>query len=415
MNNLERCDVTVRGLGFTGLATAVAAARCGFRVVGLDDSAPRVRQLTERRPGCGLTTVSEHELGDLLTTGTLRICLSSSGPSAGIHLICVPTPFGNGSGADLSALANALDSVAATLRDGDLVIVQSTCPPGTVEELIVPRLTAGAAAHVAYSPVRLDPGTEHASLTGTPRIVAGATPVAAELAVRFLRRIGCEVVPVGTVRTAELVKVFENTFRLVNISLVNELAALCRESDVDVGDVLAAAAGKPFGFLAHRPGPGAGGDCVPVAAKFFVVAARCRGVRSAVVDAAVAVNEAMPAVVLRRVERLLAGRGMGSLAGRRVLVDGVTYKPDVPNVHGSAAVRLIELLRPLADVGYRDPHVPELRLADGTMLLDTTADAHNADLVLLLTPHTTVDHEWPGVPVIDCHTGVPELMGCRHV
>ncbi|HKN99525.1 MAG TPA: nucleotide sugar dehydrogenase [Pseudonocardiaceae bacterium] len=414
MDMLECFDVSVRGLGFTGLATAVGAARAGLRVVGLDDSGERVRQITRALPGCGLGTVCESELRAQLAGKTLTI-RDTSGPApvAGIHVICVPTPAGNSDGADLSALTRALDSVAPALRDGDLVLVQSTCPPGTTEHLVRHRLAArsGVDWHLAYSPVRLAPGAA-ATLRDVPRVVAGMTPAATDLAVRFLRRVTDHVVPVSSVRVAELVKVFENTFRLVNISLANELGEFCRESDVDVHEVVAAAATKPYGFLPHQPGPGAGGDCVPVSAGFFAAVARRAGVPSAIVDAAVALNDAMPAIVVRRIERLLAAHRMAPLAGRRILVAGVTYKPDVANVRRSAAVRVIEHLRRVADVAHHDPYVPELRLPDGTVLHATTADRHTADLVLVLTRHRAVAGPAVGadVPVVDCTGGTPTLL-----
>jgi UDP-N-acetyl-D-glucosamine dehydrogenase len=420
-------DVTVRGLGFTGLATAVTAARAGFRVVGLDDSVTRVREIAEVHPGCGLTTVSEHELRAQLASEMLRVRdVSTDPPCAEIHVICVPTPAGNSDGADLTPLTNAVDSVADTLRPGDLVLVQSTCPPGTIERLVVPRiversgLRPGTDCHVAHSPVRIDPGVRDATLWSVPRVVAGVTAACTAKAVEFLRRVTEHVVPVSTARVAELVKVFENTFRLVNISLVNELAELCLASDVDPAEVLAAAATKPYGFLRHQPGVGAGGDCVPVCASFFSAVARRAGVSSAVVDAAITLNDAMPAVVISRVERLLAAHRLPSLPGSRVLVVGVTYKPDVANVRRSAAVEVLARLRALADVAYHDAYVPRLTLDDGTVLRSTPLDQHCADIVLVLTKHASVEHDRlsaPGTVVVDCATGEPALIAgteCGH-
>ena len=413
-------DVTVRGLGFTGLATAVLAARSGFRVVGLDYSPVRVRQINEVRPGCGLTTVSETELRAHLSSGMLTVQdLSGVPPRGKCHVICVPTPAGNSDGADLTALMNAVESVAISLRAGDLVLVQSTCPPGVVERFVLPRLArlsglrAGSGLHVAHSPVRLDPGVPGVGLEHLPRVVAGATTDCTDRAVAFLGRIAEHVVPVSAIRVAELTKVFENTFRLVNISLVNELAAYCRESDVDVAEVLDAAATKPSGFLRHQPGPGAGGDCVPVAAAFFAGAMRREGVTSAVVDAALAVNDSLPAAVLRRVDELLAGRCLPRLAEGRVLVVGVTYKPDVANVRRSAAVQMVERLRSAGQVAYHDPLVPSLRLADGTVLHSTEIGAYRPDVALVVTRHSTVDHAElaeRATVVVDCTTGVPRFV-----
>src|ERR1700741_4695105 len=272
-------DVVVLGLGFTGLPMAVAAARAGARVVGLDSSAHRVSEIVQARPGAGLTTVSEDWLRELLSGGRLRLrATTDNPPAARTHVVCVQTPPGPGLDADLTALFSAIDLVAARLRPDDLVLVQSTCPPGTVEPLLAPRLAAGsglrpgAAFFLAHSPVRTDPGREGPS--GVPRVVGGMSPRCTAAATHFLTGLAERVVPVDGIGTAELVKVFENTFRLVNISLVNELADVCRAFGVDVHEVLDPAGTKPFGFLRHRPSPGAGGDCIPASARFFVAAAR---------------------------------------------------------------------------------------------------------------------------------------------
>jgi UDP-N-acetyl-D-glucosamine dehydrogenase len=383
-------------------------------------STERVHRIARAEPGCGLTTTSEAELSRQLADG--RLCVRGTShpwPRAHIHILCVPTPAGTTDGADLGQLRDAVDSVAGVVRAGDLVLIQSTCPPGTIDRSILPRLvervglTPGVGFHVAHSPVRIDPGTSSATLWNVPRVVAGATPACADVAARFLRRITEYVLPVATIHTAELVKVFENTFRLVNISLVNELAALCSKSDVDVLEVLTTAATKPYGFLGHRPGPGAGGDCVPVSAGFFSAAARRHGVPSSVVDAAIALNDAMPARVLSDVARLLAARGLRPLRGSRVLVVGVTYKPDVANVRRSAAVRVVERLRSSAVVDYHDPHVPQLRLCDGTELRSRAISETSADIALVLTRHAVVDHDSLSLRVavvVDCSGGAPHLL-----
>jgi UDP-N-acetyl-D-glucosamine dehydrogenase len=312
-----------------------------------------------------------------------------------------------------------VDSVAPTLRQGDLVIVQSTCPPGTTQDMVLARLARrsgllpGTGFHLAYSPVRLNPGDARATLRKVPRVVAGATSACSRRAMEFLRRITDQVVPVSTTRTAEFVKIFEDTFRLVNISLVNELTALCRASHVDIREVLDAVATKPFGFARHHPGPGVGGAGLPASTAFFASAARRVGVPSAIVAAAVAVNDAAPAVVVRRLHRLLAAHRLPPLTGRRILVVGVTYKPDVPDVRESAAVRVLTRLRRVADVAYHDPYVPELRLADGTVLRSAPLDPDWPDLALLLTRHTAVEPAGlveHGVPVVDCSTGTPALV-----
>lgn len=414
-------DVAVIGLGFTGLTTAVSVARAGFKVLGLDDSADRVEEIRDVTPGCGRTTTSEHMLSWALETGRLEVRQSEADrSSARIHVLCVPTPPAPGGGAELSSLHAAVDRVGTLLRVGDMVLVQSTCPPGTIERSVAPRLAQvsgfepGRQIRLAYSPVRLDPGRTGADEGHRiPRVVAGMSARCTSAAVRFLRQFADRVVPVSTIATAELIKVFENSFRLVNISLVNELAALCHAKGVDVDELLDAAATKPFGFLAHRPGPGAGGDCVPVSAGFLAAAARDSGVGASIVDAALDVNRAMPERVVDRVETLLTARGLPPLRACRVLVVGVTYKPDVPNVAGAAAVRIIERLRADGPVRYADPYVPSLRLADGTVLRAEELDPTEADVMLVLTRHSAIDLAaiaGHGTPVVDCATGWPRLV-----
>lgn len=416
---MSNYDVAVTGLGLTGLAMAVSVAEAGFRVIGLDDSPERVTEILDAVPGCGRTTTSEQALRAVLDSGKLRVRHSVADHSpARIHVLCVPTPSGPTGDADLTYLLAAVDRVAALLRTDDMVLVQSTCPPGTIDQHVAPRLrersglVPGPDVRLAHSPVRLCPGRDDTS--PIPRVVAGLSPRCATAAVEFLRRIGDDVVPVSTVATAELAKVFENSFRLVNISLVNELAALCRASGIDVHEVLDAAATKPFGFLAHHPGAGAGGDCVPVSAGFLAAAARSSGVRASIVDAAIEVNDGMPRNVLDRVEALLAKRCRPPLRAGRVLVVGVTYKPDVPNVRRAAGVAVIERLRAGGDVGYADPYVPSLRLSDGTVLHAEAPDPRQADVALVMTRHRVLDlaalTDGPAL-VIDCATGWPRLVG----
>jgi UDP-N-acetyl-D-glucosamine dehydrogenase len=400
-------DTVVIGLGFTGLPVAVAAATAGLRVLGVDASADRVRLIKAVAPGCGLTTVCEMALADALRSGLLSLRHNEIEPARN-YVVCVPTPPDRHGGLDTGMLVEAVGRVGAVLPRGSLVIVQSTCEPGTVEEILAPRLEresglrAGIDFHVSHSPVRTDPG----NTTPAPRVVAGLTTSCTTAAAAFLRRISAEVVAVSTLRAAELTKVFENTFRMVNISLANELAALCRAQGVDVHEVLDAAGSKPFGFLRHQPGPGAGGDCIPVSAGFFTASARRHGLHSPVVDAAISVNNAMPAHTLHRVRLKMAELGVPM---RRVHVLGVTYKPDVANVRQSPAVRMINELSREAVVTYHDPFVPNIVLDNGNTLTSQPVDTP-ADVVLIMTRHASVS-PCTGAPVIDCTAGDAVLAG----
>ncbi|WP_301304491.1 nucleotide sugar dehydrogenase [Streptoalloteichus tenebrarius] len=394
VNNI---DVAVIGLGVTGLPMAIAAANSGMSVVGVDADPRRVGELRAAPP-----------------VPRLRVRLAGAvAPTAGVHLLCVPTPPGGDDGADLAPLSLACRAVGRAVRRGGLVVVQSTCPPGTVEGRVARRLAdasglaPGVDFHLAHAPDRIDPGNQSLPATRIPRVVGGLTPRCTEVAAAFMARLVERVVPVSTCRTAEFVKTFENTFRLVNISLVNELAELCRSWGVEVGEVLDAAATKPFGFLPHRPGIGAGGACIPVVPGFLSSGARRVGVRTEVVDAALAVNEVMPARVVARLQEALAARGM-ILRGRRVLVVGVCYKPDVADVRQSAAVRVLDRLRLEASVCYHDPLVPLLCLPDGSVLRSTPlAELDGFDLAVVLTRHAGLAESLRGarIPVVDMADG----------
>jgi UDP-N-acetyl-D-glucosamine dehydrogenase len=419
---MDMFDVTVTGLGFVGLPTAAVAAKAGLRVLGVDRSAQRIEDIASLTPGCGLTTVTETELGGLLETGALQVRTTAARiPPSRTQVVCVPTSPGIDCGADIGPLLDTIDAVAARLRRGDLVVVQSTCPPGLVERVLLPRFTSGSGLapgsgfFLAYAPVRIDPANDAFDLGDMPRIVSGVTPACRTAAERFLRQFTHNMVPVRSTHTAELVKVFENTFRLVNISLVNELATLCRASRVDFDEVLDAAGTKPYGFVRLQPSAGAGGDCIPVSAGFFAAAARSHGVAATVVETAIALNQAMPAATVHHIRQLLAANGMAELRGNRVLVVGITYKPDVPNVRQSAAVRVLEQLRLEADVRYHDPYVPALVLSDGTTLRSRALD-DDADIVLMLTRHRVVDESVllrSSLPVVDCSGGAPMLLRWR--
>jgi len=417
---MKAFTVTITGLGFTGLPMAIDAARAGCEVVGVDSSPGRVAAIASGSVGGELTTVSDRELREVLATGRLHVQTNAHTlPAADIHVLCVPTPPGESHGANLVPLRDAARHVASSLRAGDLVVVQSSCPPGVVDEVVAVDLAQGSGLrvgrdfHLAHSPVRIDPGIASATLRTIPRIVGGATPQCTELAARFLRQLADRVVTVSSIQTAELVKIFENVFRLVNISLVNELAALCQASGAAVEEVLDAAASKPFGFLRHAPSAGAGGDCVPVCAGFFASAARRRGVAARLVESAIARNNSMPAQTVRRLDELLSAHGFRPTSECRVLVVGVTYKPDVPNVRQSAAVKVLELLGRRTKVGYHDPHVPRLVLRDGTTMRSRPLRPGSADLVVVLVRHKAMNLDVlirGHAPVVDCADGLPRLL-----
>lgn len=414
--NMNRTDVVVVGLGVVGLSLAAAVARAGYRVCGVETSPARRAQIEQ--PGTG--AAGEEDLQPLLASGQLRLQGEGELPSAEVYCVSVPSPCRSDGFMDVSWLRNAAESVGRALRRGGLVLVHSTCAPGTIERQIVKvlsqtsQLVAGVDYHVAHAPDRIDPARQTPA-EGVPRVVGGLTPTCTKTAVTFLRSVFGHVHPVNRIETAEFVKTFENTFRLVNIALAHELASICHKHDIDPVEVIEAAATKPYGFLPHRPGIGAGGACIPVVAAFFRATATRRGIMPHLVDAALDVNDTIPGRLVELVREQLGALRLRPLPGSRVLAVGVTYKPDVNDIRNSSALRVIEeLVVAGADVDYYDPFVPELELRDGPVLRSLPKpEAGGYDLVVLLTKHSSVNHSVladPGTAVLDCSTGTPMVV-----
>ncbi|MBW3578459.1 MAG: nucleotide sugar dehydrogenase [Actinobacteria bacterium] len=391
--------VCVVGQGYVGLSVAAAAATAGLRVHGVDRDVERVRALAAGR--LAVPAVDEPTFALAVETGRLTFGTEAEVASeADVTLICVPTPVVDHR-PDLSAVEAAAAAVAPHLRPGALVILESTTYPGTTEEIVTPLLERGGlrTGHdllVAYSPERIDPGNRKYGLANTPRIVAGVTPEAAEAAADFYARITDEVHILSSCRAAELAKLLENTFRMVNIALVNELATVCAEQGIAVWEVIEAAATKPFGFMAFQPGPGVGGHCIPLDPQYLAWQSRhATGRRFRLLELAQDINIDMPVYVANRIGEALNAHSL-AVRGADVLALGVTYKPDVGDLRESAAVQVLRrLLRNGAKVRFHDPFVDRLKL-DGTVLERSAvndAALLAADCVALLTPHGTYDIE----------------------
>jgi nucleotide sugar dehydrogenase len=392
-------SVVVVGQGYVGLPLAVAAAASGRRVVGLDLNKSRVDQLN-----CGTSPVgdvSDAELKRELAAGRYRATTEfATVVDADVVVLCVPTPYHNDA-PDLSYIEGAAREVGQHLTAGTLVILESTTYPGTTEEVLLPiledasGLAGGVDLQVAFSPERIDPGNPSYGLHNTPKIVGGLTAEATERAAAFYGGFVEQVVRVSAPKAAEMAKLLENTFRHINIALVNELAILCQDLDVDVWEVIAAAASKPFGFMPFYPGPGVGGHCIPVDPMYLSWRVRQFGGAAKFIDLARDVNAAMPLYVVTRIQDLLNDRER-SLKGARILILGVAYKPNISDMRESPALPLIALLqRKGAFVSFSDAHVPVLRLDDGTTLetQDPLVAAEDADCVVVVTAHADVDHE----------------------
>jgi len=389
--------VCVVGQGYVGLSVAAGAALAGMIVNGFDTDVGRVEALSQGRsvvPG-----VAESSFRDAMATGRLGFGTDPRVIArADVVLICVPTPLIDHR-PDLSAVESAGRLVGEHLSSSTLVVLESTTYPGTTEEVLRPLLErsdrrAGREFWLAYSPERIDPGNERFGLSEVPRVVGGIDPASTELARAFYAPLVPSVHTVSNCRAAELAKLLENTFRMVNIALVNELAQLCADQGIDTWEVIAAAATKPFGFMAFYPGPGVGGHCIPLDPAYLTwQSRRDTGRPFRLVEMAKDINDQMPTYVARRIIDALNERGQ-AVKGARLLALGVTYKPDVGDVRESAALQVLaHLARRGARLSFHDPFVPRidelgLRLRRSRL---TDAAVAGADAVLLLTPHASYD------------------------
>ncbi|MCT2585539.1 nucleotide sugar dehydrogenase [Actinophytocola sp. S1-96] len=383
------------GLGYAGMPLVRQACRAGLRTAGVDVDPHVVAELTARRSHVsGISAADVAAMADAgFTAGTDPAVVAG----ADTVVICVPTGLAPDRTPDLDPLRAATTSVGRHLRPGALVVVESTSFPGTTDDVVLPilerhsGLRAGEDFYLAFAPERIDPGNTRYGLVDTPKVVGGHTPLCAKYCATFYSRLVDTVVVARGTREAELAKLLENTYRFVNIALVNEFARYCDAVGIDVWDVLHCAGTKPFGFARFEPGPGVGGHCIPVDPLYLTGRAVEEGFTFSLVEAARTVNDAMPAHVVRRAAALLGDRGP---AGASVLLLGVTYKADVPDTRESPAVPIAAGLAELgAHVAYHDPHVPSLR-ADGVELrreTDLRAAVARADLSILLQNHTGYD------------------------
>jgi UDP-N-acetyl-D-glucosamine dehydrogenase len=389
--------IGVIGLGYVGLPLAVAFGKTGFSVIGVDVDAERVARL--RAGESPVEDVPSDELATLVAASRLAITTDTSALSAAdAILICVPTPLGKSKEPDISHIVAAADAVAAILRPGQLVVLESTTYPGTTEEVLLPRFTArgltvGQEFFLAFSPERIDPGNKRFDLRAIPKVVGGVTPSCSELTRLLYSQIIDRVVPVSGPRGAEMVKLFENIFRSVNIALVNELAIMCRRLGLSVWEVIEAAATKPFGYMPFYPGPGIGGHCIPVDPYYLSWKARLAGYEPKFMAFADEINRQMPAYVVQMVTDALNDRGK-AVRGAKILALGVAYKAGVGDVRESPALEIMDaLLARGAQVTYVDPHVPRLTLGEHRLAAVPWPSANLAsqNLVLILTNHPEFD------------------------
>jgi UDP-N-acetyl-D-glucosamine dehydrogenase len=390
-------DMAIIGLGYVGLPLAQQAARSGLSVVGFDVNDAMVAALNSGTSH--IDDLSDDDIAEMLSLG-----FTASTDEAVLHdadtiVICVPTPLSDEGEPDLAAVRAATTTIARQLRAGHLVVLESTTYPGTTDEVVRPileegGLTAGQDFHLAFSPERVDPGNPTYGIENTPKVVGGHTPACTERATAFYSRFITTVVPSKGTREAEMTKLLENTYRHINIALVNEMAQFCHEMDIDLWEVIRNAATKPFGFQAFYPGPGVGGHCIPIDPNYLSFKVRSTlGYPFRFVELAQSINLQMPNYVVDRVTELLNDEGK-ALRGSTVLLLGVTYKPNIADQRESPATPLAQLLLDKgADLRFHDPHVQEWTPGGipVTRADDLDAALATADVSVLLQNHTEYD------------------------
>ena len=392
--------VGVVGLGYVGLPLAVEFAQAGFRVIGFDLDGAKTQAVS--RGESYIEDVPEAQVAACVADGKLRASDDFGELSVcDVINVCVPTPLTKSRDPDFSHMAAAVEEIRKRLRTGQLIILGSTTYPGTTHELFLPLLegtglTVGRDFALAFAPERIDPANKDFAVREVPKVVGGETPLCTELAVRAFEPIFDRVVPVSSSGSAEMVKLLENTFRAINIGLANEVALMCERLDLDVWEVVEAAATKPYGFMKFLPGPGLGGHCIPVDPTYLSWKMKSLNFSARFIELATEINGAMPSHVVRKVGDIL-NEDQLAINGSTVLMLGMAYKPGVADVRESPALAVADLLIDKgADLRFYDPHVGEVTLSASRHLKreDLTDEAlAAADLVLITTEHPEVDYE----------------------
>lgn len=410
----RQAKVGVIGLGYVGLPLAVEFAKAGFQVIGFDINAARVAQLND-----GISYIKDvpsAEVAQFVKTRQFQPTTDFDRLAETDTInICVPTPLRKTRDPDVSFIVQATSEVKKRLHKQQLIMLESTTYPGTTEELLLPEFEAtglevGKDFFLGFSPERVDPGNPQFQTKNIPKVVGGVTPACREVACALYRTAIETVIPVSSPQVAEMVKLLENTYRSVNIGLVNELALLCRKMNIDVWEVIGAAATKPFGFMPFYPGPGLGGHCIPVDPFYLSWKARAAGFEARFIELAGMVNGEMPEHVGRLVTEAL-NHNERSVKGSKILMLGIAYKADIDDVRESPALDVIQILgRMGATVTYHDPFVPSVVINEKTVesvpLDEKTLRA--ADCVVVTTAHSGIDYGW----VLDRSAAMVDTRNC---
>ena len=394
----RRAVVGIVGLGYVGLPLAVEFAEAGFRVLGVDVDSSKVGRIM--RGESYIADVTAARIQTLVAAG--RLCASTSYAdlsTADAISVCVPTPLRKTRDPDMSYIVQATQSIAEICRRGMLITLESTTYPGTTQEILLPAITQGdftigEDVFLAFSPERIDPGNKQFTVRNTPKVVGGITENCGEVAVALYEAAVDTVIAVSSPTAAEMVKLLENTFRAVNIAMVNEMALMCDKLGIDVWEVIAAAATKPFGYMPFYPGPGLGGHCIPVDPHYLSWKLKTLNYRARFIELASEINTAMPYYVVEKITAALNNQGR-AVRGARIIILGVAYKRDVDDVRESPALDIISLLQQRGgDVAFHDPHVPNIRLENAAELRGSAYSAdllRAADCTVIVTDHSAYD------------------------
>jgi UDP-N-acetyl-D-glucosamine dehydrogenase len=388
--------VGIVGLGYVGLPLAVEFAKAGFDVTGIDLSETKVAKVNAG--GSYIPDIPTPILAELVSQGKLR-ATTDFAVVAGLDTIniCVPTPLRKTKDPDMSFIVEACQDIASHFHSGMLIILESTTYPGTTDELVLPMLEesgfkVGEDFFLCFSPERVDPGNARFQTSNIPKVVGGSTPACTEMGRLFYAQALETVVPVSSTQVAEMVKLLENTFRMINIGLANEIATMCNGMGINVWEVIEAAATKPFGFMPFYPGPGLGGHCIPIDPFYLSWKTKQAGIEARFIELAGHINGQMPHFVVEKIQQALNDHSK-PVKGSHVHIYGVSYKRNIDDVRESPALDIMLLLeRKGARVTYTDPHVPSLRLGERTLESQPESMAAEADCVAIITDHSAFDY-----------------------
>jgi len=396
----KTAKVSVIGLGYVGLPLAIEIAKAGFSVVGIDVDREKIGKI--RSKNSYIPDVTEEDLAravsekKLVATGDYKVL-----KEVDIVSICVPTPLSKTREPDISYIITATSEVSKCLHQGQLIILESTTFPGTTKDIVLPELEknnlkVGKDFFLVFSPERVDPGNRKYTIKNTPKVLGGITSECKEIAKIFYQQIVEKIVLVASAQEAEMVKLLENTFRSVNIALVNELALMCDRLGIDIWNVIEAAATKPLGFMPFYPGPGLGGHCIPIDPVYLSWKAKSHGFDSKFIKFAEEINKSMPHYVVRKIIQAL-NTCKRSLNGSKILILGVAYKEDVGDIRESPALDIVEILcEKGAEVIYNDPYIPKMKIGkrEWESLPLNKILLSQADCVVITAAHSCYDYNW---------------------